>query len=132
MHFPLNSLMGPTPAMTPLAAPAETIGSGGRTPVGHVAEIVIFRLADGTGEAAFLEAVRATGPLIAATPGFLVRHLSRSGDGLWTEHILWKSLAEAEAAAQVVMADPRALPFLQAIDSQCMWMRHATLDWQMP
>ena len=132
MHSPMKAMFGLPPAVTPLAAPAEVVGNAGSAPVGQVAEIVTFRLADGTGEAAFLEAARATGPLLAASPGFVLRHLSRSEDGLWTDHILWASLADAQAAAQAVMADPRALPFLQAIDDASMSMRHATLHWQMP
>jgi hypothetical protein len=69
-------------------APADTARAGG---AGPVAEIVTFHLAPDTSEAAFLDAARATEPLLAAEPGFLSRRLSRGADGRWTDHVTWAS-----------------------------------------
>ena len=103
-------------------APADA-ARGGET-AGPVAEIVTFRLAAGVGDATFLEAARATGPLLAAEPGFLSRRLSKGDDGAWTDHVAWTSLAEAQAAAARVMKAPAAAPFLMAIDPASIVMRH--------
>jgi hypothetical protein len=105
-------------------APADTARAGG---AGPVAEIVTFHLAPDTSEAAFLDAARATEPLLAAEPGFLSRRLSRGADGRWTDHVTWASLAQAEAAATRIMADPVAQPFLMAIDPASIDMRHEPL-----
>jgi hypothetical protein len=107
-----------------LAALAPADAARGGDTAGPVAEIVTFRLAAGVGEASFLEAARATGPLLAAEPGFLSRRLSRGADGEWTDHVAWTSLAEAHAAAARVMEAPAAAPFLMAIDPASIVMRH--------
>jgi hypothetical protein len=96
---------------------------GGEAP-GPVAEIVTFRLAAGVTEASFLEAARATGPRLAAEPGFLSRRLSKGADGSWTDHVAWTGLSEAEAAAARIMEDPAAAAFLMAIDPASITMRH--------
>jgi hypothetical protein len=94
---------------------------------GPVTEIVTFRLAPGVTEAAFLAAARATGPLLAAEPGFVARRLSQGDDGRWTDHVAWTGRAEAEAAAARIMAAPEAAPFLMAIDPPSIVMRHERL-----
>ena len=80
----------------PAFAPADTIRAGGSGPV---AEIVTFRLAGGVTEAVFLDAARATEPIVRAAPGFLARRLTRGEDGFWTDCVEWSGRAEAEAAA---------------------------------
>ena len=94
---------------------------------GPVTEIVTFRLAADISEEAFLTAARATGPLLAAEPGFVSRRLSRGEDGTWTDHVAWTDLARAEAAAQRIMAAPAAAPFLTSIDPASIVMRHERL-----
>jgi hypothetical protein len=96
-----------------------------------VTEIVTFRLAPGVTEAAFLAAARGTEAFVAAAPGFVSRRLSRGGDGTWTDHVEWASMPQAMAASEALMADPAALPFLQAIDPASIAMRHETLVLRM-
>jgi hypothetical protein len=103
-------------------APADVARAGDTD--APVAEIVTFRLISGTTGPAFLAAARATGPLLAAEPGFLSRHLSQGADGTWTDHVTWASLPEAEAAASRIMSAPEAQPFLAAIDPASIVMRH--------
>jgi hypothetical protein len=103
-------------------APADAARADSASPT--VAEIVTFRLAAGVTDPAFLAAARATGPLLATEPGFLSRRLSAGADGTWTDHVVWTSLAEAEAAAARIMAAPAAQPFLMAIDPASIAMRH--------
>jgi hypothetical protein len=116
------------PAALPFA-PADAARAGAAD--GSVAEIVTFRLAGATPEAGFLEAARATGPLLAAAPGFVSRRLSRGPDGTWTDHVEWSSFAAAEAAARAIMSNPAAGPFLAAIDPASIVMRHEALVWTL-
>ena len=96
-----------------------------------VAEIVTFHLTEGSEEAAFLAAARATEAPVAAQPGFLRRVLSRDDTGLWTDHVEWADLASAEAAAQAVMAMPEFGPFVGFIDLPGLKLRHAQVLWTM-
>ena len=117
------------PAALLALAPADALRAG--PPDAPVAEIVTFRLDTATPEAAFLAAARATGPLLAAAPGFVSPRLSRGADGTWTDHVEWSSLAEAEAAARAILSDPAAGPFLAAIDPSTIVMRHEALHWTL-
>jgi hypothetical protein len=119
----MTRLFPALPRFVAALAPADT-ARGAEPAPGRVAEIVTFRLAPGMSDAAFLDAARATGPLLAGEPGFLSRRLSRGADGRWTDHVAWASLAQAEAAAARVMAHPAARPFLVAIDPASIAMRH--------
>lgn len=113
-----------------LLAPADALRAGGAG-TGPVAEIVTFRLAAGVSDDAFLAAARATQGFVEAAPGFVSRRLSRGGDGTWTDHVEWASKDQAKAAAEALMADPAALPFLQAIDPDSVAMRHEALLMRM-
>ena len=106
----------------PVAFAAADAAGGGQT--GAVAEIVHFRLSEGTTEAAFLDATRAMQPLLAASPGYVSRQLSRSPDGSWTDYVVWTDLARARTAAETIFADPAAAPFGAAIDMNSVRMRH--------
>lgn len=105
-----------------LAAPSEGKAGDSTLPV---AEIVTFRLVDGTDPAAFLRAAEALTPFLADTGAVLARTLSRDDSGLWTDHVLWTSRAAAEAAAAALMQDPVAQPFLAMIAPDGLTMRHA-------
>ncbi|WP_103258187.1 hypothetical protein [Tabrizicola aquatica] len=92
-----------------------------------VIEYVTFTLVPDTPEAAFLSAAHGTEALVRRQPGFLSRRLSQGPDGRWTDAVTWASLAQAEAAAQSVMADPDFHPFMALIDGPSATMRHETL-----
>ena len=123
----MTRLIRRLPAALLAFAPADAARAGSADR--RVAEIVTFRLAAATPEAAFLDAARATGPLLATVPGFVSRRLSRGADGTWTDHVEWAS--RAEAAARAVTSDPAAGPFLAAIDPDSIVMRHASLLWTL-
>ena len=97
----------------------------------HVAEIVRFRLADGVSDAAFLDATRAMQPIVASATGSLSRSLSKNEDGSWTDYVVWKDLARAQAAAETIFAEPATKPFMDAIDGASVDMRHEPILWQM-
>ena len=110
-------------------APVDVARAGGS---GAVAEIVTFRLAPGTAEAAFLDAARALDPVLRAAPGFSSRRLSCGDDGNWTDHVEWRSLHDATTAAADIMTRPEAAPFMSAIDPATIAMRHEAMRLALP
>ncbi len=94
------------------------------------AEIVTFRLIEGSDTTAFRRAAADMEPLLRDAGGMIRRTLSVDADGLWTDHILWSSMDTAQAAAQQIMANPAAAPFMQMIDEPTAQMRHAMVQIQ--
>ena len=90
-----------------------------------IAEIVTFRLLEGSDPATFVRAAAALDPVLQATGHVLSRTLSSDDDGVWTDHILWTSLDVAQETAGRLMADPVAAPMMQMIDPAHVQMRHA-------
>ena len=111
-------------------APADSARAGGHS-ILPVAEIVTFRLNAGVDEAQFLSDAQATDAIVRAAQGFITRTLSKGEDGVWTDYILWQTLADAQAAAKTVVNDPAFAPFGQAIDFETVVMRHEAVQWQM-
>lgn len=103
-----------------LAAP-DTLRADG---AGSVAEVVEFRLVKDADEAAFVEAATAMEPFLKETGGMIKRTLSKAEDGTWTDHIIWASMDQAQAAAAAIMKRPEAGPFMSMIDPEGMAMRH--------
>jgi len=93
-------------------------------PTAQVAEIVTFRLVAGSTAEAFVDAARATEPLLQAQPGFLRRRLTRGADGIWTDFVEWRDLPAAHAAAEAVMQAPAFAPFMALIDGPSVTLRH--------
>jgi len=108
-------------------APAD---AGRAESAAPVAEIVTFRLADGADAAAFIDAASAMTPFLEKTGAMTLRTLSQDADGLWTDHIIWTSMAAAKSAAEAMMADPAAGPFMSMIDPGSVAMRHAPIHFQ--
>ena len=92
-----------------------------------VIEVVRFKLSEGTSEAAFLESANAVNAFLDATEGFVRRHLSVDPSGVWTDHIEWQSLAQAQQASKDLMAFEGAGPFMAAIEESSVDMRHNQL-----
>lgn len=92
-----------------------------------VAEIVTFRLTPGTSAEAFVEAAAQVEPLLAESGAVLGRTLSQDEDGLWTDHILWTSMAAAKSTAAAVLSDPRAAPMMTMVNPEGVSMRHAVI-----
>lgn len=111
----------PALMLTLCALPADIARAGGDGPV---LEVVSFRLIPGTGEADFLAAARATEAPLRRQRGFLSRKLTRSEDGIWTDHVAWASLPVALAASEAMMAEPAFQPFMALIDGPSVQMRH--------
>lgn len=93
-----------------------------------IAEIVTFTLIAGTDAAAFVEAARATDPVVQAQPGFIWRQLSQGPDGRWTDYVVWSDMASAKAAAAAVMQAPAFGTFGAMIAPEGVVMRHETVQ----
>jgi len=105
------------------AATAE----GTSTAASHVAEIVTFRVTDGTSAAQVAQAAAGMQPFLKAQGGMIRRSLSVDADGLWTDHIVWTSMEAAQTAAASVMEAPEAVPFMSLIVPESVSMRHAAV-----
>lgn len=114
---------------TPLLVPADAArASGTQKPV---LEIVTFRLASGTGTAAFLEAARGTEDILRERGALVRRFLTVDADGLWTDVVEWTSHDAALAAAESLMSETAFQPFMAMIDPESVSMRHASILWRM-
>ncbi|RUU51972.1 antibiotic biosynthesis monooxygenase [Mesorhizobium sp. M2C.T.Ca.TU.002.02.1.1] len=87
-------------------------------------EIVTFRLKPGT-EAGFVASNGTVTDWLARQPGFLSRHLGRREDGVWVDVVRWRSMEQARAAADRIMAEIGDSDALQAIEPASVAMSHA-------
>jgi len=118
----------PALAVMILFSPADSARAGGDA---RVMEIVTFRLVTAASEADFLAAAAGTEGPLRSQSGFLGRSLTRSDAGVWTDHVLWSSMAAAMAGAGAMLADPAFGPFMALIDGSTVDMRHDQVLWQM-
>src|SRR3954467_13209125 len=95
-----------------------------------VIEITTFRLADGTDEAAFLEADRRVQTeFIPRHRGFMRRTTARGANGEWAVIVLWGSAADADASAGLAKDHPVTNAFDALLDrSSVQRRRYETLD----
>ena len=89
------------------------------------AEIVTFRTHTDTPEDDVRRAAAALAPFLSGCEGFVSRSLSRDGDGIWTDHILWANADLAKRAAAQMMEQASAAAFLALIDVPSVRMIHA-------
>jgi hypothetical protein len=83
----------------------------------HVVELVVFGLKEGVTRDLFLDTVGAASDWIRTQPGFVVDQLYSAGEDRWIEIVHWKSLEDAEAAAQAAESDPACAPMFGLIDT---------------
>ena len=93
----------------------------------QVIECVIFRLVDATDPSGFARIAEDLNTWISRQPGFIARALSCAADGEWIDHVTWASMEDAEAAATKLTDAAEAGPFMSAINTTSVTMRHATL-----
>lgn len=92
------------------------------------AEIVTFRLVDGTSQSDFLESAKETVPLIKDMPGFVSRTLTVDDDGVtWTDYVVWADRASSLQANDLITQDPRFATFGGAIDMSTLVMKHSDI-----
>lgn len=109
---------------------AADLGSGSAS-AEPVAEIVTFRLNEGTDPQTFVAAAQEMTPFLQETGSMLSRTLSADETGLWTDHIIWTSMQAAQQAAADIMQTPAASPFMSMIDGGTAHMRHAPIKMRL-
>ena len=88
-------------------------------------ELALFRLRSGVSEAEFLKRAGDAGLALAEYPGFQSRELRRVHDSdEWADVIRWETRAHAEAAAEKILLDDRAAPFMGCLAPESIVMRH--------
>ena len=93
----------------------------------HVAEIVTFRLNDGTAPADFVKAAQAIETVLTASGKVLGRTLSQGADGQWTDHIIWSDMQSAKDMAEQIMSNPLAAPMMGMIYPGSAVMTHSDI-----
>src|SRR5687767_7168202 len=91
----------------------------------RVLELVVFKVKEGVTREQFLGTVDAVSTWVRAQPGFLSRDLSYSAtEDRWIEVVWWRSLSEAEAAAEVAMSSTSCAPMFALIDRDSTLFLH--------
>jgi heme-degrading monooxygenase HmoA len=90
-------------------------------------EVAMFKLRSGVDRARFIADGRSAGAALQRYPGYVGRQLTHSADDdQWIDIVQWRSKQEATSAAEAVMAEREAGPFLTSIDVDSIRMFHAT------
>lgn len=119
---------------TTLPLAAVGLGQGLAHPASAeaVAEVVTMRLKPTVSDTDFLEAARATDTYLAETGAVLSRSLSKDADGLWTDHIVWVSMARSRAVESDAMQRPEFGAFFQLMDESTVQLRRAPIHVSFP
>ncbi|HEX8121914.1 MAG TPA: hypothetical protein VF549_11685 [Solirubrobacteraceae bacterium] len=92
---------------------------------GRVLELVLFNLQPGASREQLLATVDAVTAWIAEQPGFVSRSLAEDRDaGRWIDVVWWRSMDEAQAAAQRAMTSESCAPMFALIDMDSTLMVH--------
>jgi len=89
-------------------------------------EIVTFTLHPGARDAFLAGRPAALAALAGRFPGLLDARLGEGEDGVWTDVVRWRSLAEAQAAAQAFSQVPEAATWAAHI-AEVRELRHAAI-----
>lgn len=90
-----------------------------------VLELVVFRLREGVARERFLETVDPVSQWIATQPGFVSRELAYDEEGeRWIDLVWWRTLADAQAAAERAMTSEACAPMFAMIDMDALLMVH--------
>lgn len=93
----------------------------------HAIETATFKLLPTVSDSDFLKAAEAANIFLKSCDGFVRRHLSKGDDGVWLDHVEWRSLSTAKAASEAFFNHAPLKPFMQAIDMGSAIMSHYTL-----
>jgi hypothetical protein len=90
-----------------------------------VLELVVFKLAADVTREQFLSTVGAVSTWISRRPGFISRELCRDAEGdRWIEVIWWRTMGDAQAAAELAMTSESCAPMFALIDMESTLMLH--------
>ncbi|WP_299946447.1 hypothetical protein [uncultured Ruegeria sp.] len=97
----------------------------------HVAEIVTFKLTDGTSPEEFVKLSETTEAFVRAAPGFTHRQLSQGEDGRWTDYVIWNDMEAAKDVAAQFPKQDFAPALMAAINPESVEIRHEYVLWKM-
>lgn len=92
-----------------------------------VLETVTFRLAPQASQQHFISASQPTMDWVRQQPGFVYRTLSCDDQGVWSDHVLWQTLDQAQAASDAFMGVFANSEFMALIDPGSVQMQHLTV-----
>jgi hypothetical protein len=92
----------------------------------RVLEMVSFELNSGS-EDQFVAASDEISVWAAAQNGFVQRYLTQAEDGVWTDVILWESMAFAQDAGKRIMTEIGDCDAFRMIKEQSIVMTHANV-----
>ncbi len=93
----------------------------------HVIETVTFELNREVDAEDFLRAAHDMKTFLDECPGFVSRRLAQAEDGSWLEHIEWRDMTSAKAAAAAIGTREDLRPFLSAIRGDSVKLSHSTI-----
>ena len=92
---------------------------------GKVLELVVFKLRAGASREGLLGTLDAVSSWIGEQPGFVSRTLVEDHEGgQWIDIVWWRSLAEAQTAAERAMTSESCAPMFALIDMESTLMVH--------
>lgn len=94
----------------------------------HIIETVTFKLSPHVQKQEFLRFAQASTRYVESCAGFIARRLSANDEGNWIEHIEWKSMADASAAAAGLGNATDIAPFLTAIHPGTVTIHHTAVQ----
>jgi hypothetical protein len=92
-------------------------------------ELITYTLKPGVSSDALLATNDSMAEFLKEQPGFIYRSLSPDAQGGWIDICYWQSEAEAKAASDALMADPRGVALIDLCDSEsvvCKYLPCAT------
>ncbi len=89
-----------------------------------VVEIVVFSANKGVSDSAINRAASDVLPALRKMPGFKDRAFSKSSSGKWIDVVQWQSLDSANAAAEKMMKNEKAVVFFALINQNDMKIEH--------
>ncbi len=91
----------------------------------RVLELVVFKLGAGVSREQFLGTVDPVSTWIARQPGFVSRELCHDAEGdRWIDVVWWRTMEEAQAAAELAMTSESCAPMFALIDMESTLMVH--------
>ena len=90
-------------------------------------EVVFFRLKDGIDEASFMRANEALMAELRAIDGFVRRELLKDAENRWMDTVYWRSMADAQRAAELFPTMECAQSLMAMLDEASVSMHHFEL-----
>lgn len=119
------------PFFIPLIAFAAADLARGGSGSGQIAEIVTYKLKEGIATQEALAAAQKTEAFLRSTGAVVSRSLSVDENDVWTDYILWTSLAAAKATEAQAIQRPEFAKFFALMADETVELRHARVVMQM-